>query len=234
MPFNEPPAELAPGAARDRRLEKVGGVLFAVGYIVIAWALYYLWDRYQLLEARASDYAALAAIAFGVPTLLLFARARRERRTVSDLVASGASSKAFFGGVIIMTFVGGAALEVANGLLDWHSPRTYATTVAYAHCRKAASLTLEGAPTLPTADNAMQLDLYPLEHLSCYNAHVGDTVLLFIKPGAFGRPWVYGDRLIPAPDVAQQALARHRALVQTLEHRGTPHTRTRAQHGPPN
>src|SRR5258708_32559858 len=108
MPFDEPLAEPAPSAPQDRRREKVGGVLFAITYIVIAWSLYYLWNRFQLVEAHAIDYAALAAVAFGVPLLFLSARARREERPVSDLVASGAASKAFFGAGFSLTFVGAA------------------------------------------------------------------------------------------------------------------------------
>src|SRR5258708_39066835 len=178
MPFDEPLAEPAPSAPQDRRREKVGGVLFAITYIVIAWSLYYLWNRFQLVEAHLIDYATLAAVGFGVPLLCLSARARREERTVSDLVASGAASKAFFGGVFIMTFLGGAALRVANGLLDWHSPHLYATIVANTRCGRSASLTLQGAPTLPTADNALGPRMFPLDHMRCYTAHPGDTVLL--------------------------------------------------------
>src|SRR5258708_15333532 len=182
MPFDEPLAEPAPSAPQDRRREKVGGVLFAITYIVIAWSLYYLWNRFQLVEAHLIDYATLAAVGFGVPLLCLSARARREERTVSDLVASGAASKAFFGGVFIMTFLGGAALRVANGLLDWHSPQMYATIVANTRCGRSASLTLQSAPTLPTAYNAMDLDLFPHDHISSLNAPAGGTVLLLRHP----------------------------------------------------
>ncbi|HEY6853736.1 MAG TPA: hypothetical protein VI139_05785 [Gemmatimonadales bacterium] len=176
----------------------------AVG-IAATWSIFYLWMHFQLVDEPTADYVVLAAIAFGLPLAWMVRAARRAGQSPLEAI----TGRSLLGAAIFTAIVAGAVFRIANGLLDFRTPRVFAATIAHVYCGRASSLTLSGAPSVPTPTNSMTVYLFPFD--SCYGYQSGDTMDVVIKPGRFGRPWIAGRHVRPMADEAQQALARHRA-----------------------
>jgi len=202
---------------RSRVGERLGGIAFVAAYILVSWSVYYLWCRFQLVQVQAVDYVVLCVIALAVPYAILVRAAAREQCSVLERLRRPQTGRSAFGGAVITALLGGAVLQVANGLLDPHPAHVFASVLVRNSCK--SGFTLRGAPVLPTADNVMDLQLFALDG-ACVHAREGDTVFVAIKPGLLGRLWVKGYRVQPLLDVAQQALAHHRALVAHLQAEG--------------
>ncbi len=187
-----------PGEAPKR--SNLAATAFVVGYLGAAWLVYFLWYRFQFVESRSSDYVVLAVVAFGIPILGLARQAQKEQVTVPQFITRAPARRMFFGGVVLTALLGGALIRTINALLDPHSGQTFPTVITQASCGRAASLSLRGAPSLPTTNNAMTLNLFVVS-TTCEDAHLGDTVLVRIKPGLLGRSWIaaYQVAHVPTP-----------------------------------
>ena len=195
-------------ARRSKFRRNVLAGMFVLAYLGIAWSVYWLWIHYQLLEMRPVDYLSLLLVALGVPALV---RLRTWRKLLSRKSLSSAFGAAF-GDAVITYLLGRALLLGINGLLDFSSPEIFATTVTDVSCGRSSSYMLRGGGDLPTQNHTATLDLF----LGCGSVHIGDSVLLAVRPGLFRQPWIAEFQVHPADDAAQQALQRHRAPVQEL------------------
>jgi len=162
---------------------------FVVGYIATAWFVYFLWCRFQFVESRPSDYVVLAVVAFAIPILVVVSHVQKEPVTVAQYIMRAPTRGTFFGGVVLTALIGGAVIRTVNALLDPSSGQTFPTVITHASCGRAASLSLRGAPSLPATGNAMSLNLFVLS-MTCEHARLGDTVVVSLKPGLFGRSWI--------------------------------------------
>jgi len=188
-------------------------IAFFACYVLGAWSIYFLWVHFQLVQAQGFDYIALGILALGVPLWFALRKVGREQRSIWSILGTWSAARAYVGAAILMALVGGGLLEAANGFLDSHSPVVYATIVS-SRCYRGR-LAVQGAPTVPTIHNSIDLEVFPFGGISCYGLRIGDTLFISVKQGHFGRPWVSGLRLQPIPDSAQiqQIHERHRALV---------------------
>jgi hypothetical protein len=136
--------------------------------------------RWALVHAAATDYLIVASIA-GV---LVFARLRlREGFGFSARPALTTLAVWFVvaGGIV------GCVLLLANAVLDSGPTREFTTLAASEHCgRRGSDITVRGAPMLPVATATMEVNV---SNGVCRATRDGDTLVVVIGPGYFGRPW---------------------------------------------
>jgi hypothetical protein len=112
---------------------------------------------------------------------------------------------------MLIVSTGPDLLLTLNCVLGRGPSRPFAGVVSGKYARKSGRrLTLKGAPLLPTPDNAMDVNVSVRE----YDAPVGDSVFVDLKPGLFGRPCIVSYRVQTAQDRVQEVLNRHRARVR--------------------
>ena len=141
--------------------------------------------RVALVHAAGADYFIVAiiagAIAYGFVRLRegLGAKARPPLTSLALwflMAAAGVS------GVLLL----------ANALLDPGPARQFTTVVAGEYCgRRSSEITVRGAPVLPVLASTMRVNV---RRSMCHAARAGDTVVVVIGPGYFGRAWVQGAR----------------------------------------
>jgi len=172
----------APGSIRTPRSVAAGIIMVMFGLAIIASLQYS--PRMALVHTTTMDYLLVAIVAGA----LVFAFVRlREGLGVS----AGRPYQAVTWFLVTATVVRGALL-LANAFLDPGPAREFTTVVDSHHCGKRGSeITVRGAPTLPVMAGTMGVNVL---YRVCRAARAGDTVIVLIGPGYFGRAWVHGAR----------------------------------------
>jgi hypothetical protein len=148
--------------------------------IVLLWYS----PRVALVHAATMDYLLVAIVAGA----LVFAFVRlREGLGVS----AGRPYQAVTWFIVAAIGVRGVLL-LANAVLDPGPAREFTTVVASHHCgRRGSEITVRGTPALPVVAGTMGVNV---RASMCRAARAGDTVVVLIGPGYFGRAWVQGAR----------------------------------------
>ena len=151
-----------------------------VGLVQSSW-------RWALVHVAATDYLIVASIA-GV---LVFARLRLRESfgfTARPPLITLAVWLVVAGGIV------GCVLLLANAVLDPGPTREFTTLAASEHCgSRGSNITVRGAPMLPVAAATMEVDV---RNGVCRATRDGDTIVMVIGPGYFGRPWFQEARRI--------------------------------------
>jgi hypothetical protein len=171
--------------------------------LLAGWGLYFVWYRFQLVRMHALDYAALFLLASVGATC-----ATVWRTTVKPGLFL------FLPVGLLAGSVGGASLLLLNALLDRGTATAMPTTVVRAGCLtfRAFSYYWLAAPQQQLAEGPFRLLQFP----QCGRVQEGDSVILQVKPGFFGRPWIASYREQTSEDLTAELLSRHRALVEQL------------------
>lgn len=143
--------------------------------------------RLALVHVANMDYLLVGVVAAAI----VFARVRmREGLGVS--ARPPLSSLALWFAVAAYGVSG--VLHLANAALDPGPAREFTTVVASHSCgRRGSEITVRGAPALPVMAGTMGVNV-PAS--ICRAARAGDTIVVVIGPGYFGRAWVQGARPI--------------------------------------
>jgi len=138
-------------------------------------------DAFQPVEKKGSDYV----ISVGAAVALFFLLYLPHRR--KDPSGRGKRLVVALGIAYMLGFFGRAGFFALNAALDQGSASGYVGIIERVGCGRAArTWWLVGAPSLPTKTNRMSIlgaGCGPFE---------GDTVLVEVRPGLLGRPWVAG------------------------------------------
>lgn len=139
-----------------------------------------------LVQPVATDYLVVAIIGGVIGMMIL---RRRETLPVSARSLVGTLA---FGGMVAGAAGAAAVLLLANALLDPGPPREYSTVVATQHCASRISvIAVRGAPALPIVADTMRVNV---RSSVCRALRSGDSVVVVIGPGLFGRPWIQAAR----------------------------------------
>lgn len=143
--------------------------------------------RLALVHAVTMDYLLVAVIAGA----MVFARLRlREGLGVSARPPLTSLALWF----LVAAYGVSGILLLANALLDRGPAREFTTVVASHNCgRRGSEITVRGAPALPVVSGTMGVNVL---RSMCRAAQAGDTVVVLIGPGYFGRAWVQGARSV--------------------------------------
>jgi len=161
-------------------------IVVVVFFVAMIAAIEYS-DRVALVQAAVTDYMVVAAIGGLIGVVIL------RRRVALPAGARSALGTLTFIGMVAGAGAGGAVLLLANALLDPGPAREFSTVVATRHCvPRPGVIAVRGAPVLPVAADTMRVNV---GYSVCRAARAGDTVVVVIGPGFFGRPWIQGVRL---------------------------------------
>lgn len=143
----------------------------------ILWLL--LSNRFPLVETRPSDALLLMLVAVVASALWTFCGAVggpfKSRAGWSFIWATG------FLGLLLASLV-----PTLNAVLDKQAARVFTTVVNSKRCRKGnCTWELRGVHGLPVDAPTMSLEAFETLH-----ADPGDSLVLGIKPGLFGREWI--------------------------------------------
>ena len=157
----------------------VGG--FALALII----LFRYSPRVALVHATGADYLIVAVI--GATIAYGFVRMRE---------ALGANARPPLTSLIVWFGFSAAGVNsvllLANALLDPGPTREFTTVAASEHCgRRSSDITVSGAPALPMMVGTMHVNVLGR---MCRATRDGDTIVVVIGPGYFGRPWVQAAR----------------------------------------
>ena len=180
---------------KDRLSTKLVVTAVTVGLISGAWLVLYFWVHFQLVESQTVDYVLLLAVGLGFPFLAWLAWIQRQDPPFWSSLANWSAWKTFATIGVFTTLIAGGVIRAINAEFDYHPAETFHTTTTHVYCGRAANLDLRGAPLLPTTTNTMTLDLFVFGDLDCNSTRLGDTVLVDIRRGLLGRPWVAGRTL---------------------------------------
>jgi hypothetical protein len=143
--------------------------------------------RWTLVHPVTSDYLIVVSIA----AVAVFARLRlREEFGFSTKPPLGTLAVWFVmaGGVV------GCAMLLANAVLDHGPAREFTTLAVGEHCSgRSPDITVRGAPTLPVRASTMRVNIF---HPSCRATRDGDTIIVVVAPGYFGRAWIKDARRV--------------------------------------
>lgn len=154
-------------------------------------------DRFQYLEARSTDLVIPLVLAVLVSVFWVIRTSALSIRSADAVV-----HVLFIAGAV--GFAAAAALSTLNALCDTRPARVFVTVVMHEDCYKSSCRsTIRGVPTLPTTAPTMTLQSFREERQPA----PGDSVILRIKPGFFGRTWI-ARRDIRQTDPAQLACTR--------------------------
>jgi hypothetical protein len=143
--------------------------------------------RWALVNAAAMDYLIVAIIA----AVLVFARLRLREGFGLSARPSLTTLAVWF---VVAAGVVGCALLVGNAVLDQGPAREFTTLAAGEHCGgRNPDITVRGAPTLPVAATTMRVNA---RHGICRATRDGDTIVVVVAPGYFGRPWIQDARRV--------------------------------------
>lgn len=143
--------------------------------------------RYQLVSSRGSDFALILAGALAL-SVLWQASANHLHLNLRG-GSRGYLNWPFLARALTCGLLLAALLPIVNAVLDSNPPSDFATILRGKSChRSSCQLTLVGAPQLPVRADSMTIteDYFLFAH----RPQEGDTVLLVVKPGYFGRPWI--------------------------------------------
>jgi hypothetical protein len=176
------PEPVASGPTSTPRSVAAGIIMVMFGFAILASLQYS--RRMALVHPTTIDYLLVAIIAGA----LVFAFVRlREGLGVS----AGRRYQAVSWFLVAAIGVRGALL-LANAVLDPGPAREFTTVVDSQYCGgRNPDITLRGAPVLPVVASTMRINV---RSSMCHAARAGDTVIVLIGPGYFGRPWVQGAR----------------------------------------
>jgi hypothetical protein len=152
-------------------------------------ALFRYSSRVALVHATGADYLIVAVI--GATIAYGFVRVRE---------ALGANARPPLTSLAIWFGFSAAGVNcvllLANALLDPGPTREFTTVAAREHCgRRSSDITVSGAPALPMMVGTMQVNV---RGSMCRATRAGDTIVVVIGPGYFGRPWVQAARPLQA------------------------------------
>ena len=181
-----------PVGIRNRLSIKAFGITAVVVYILGAWLILYFWVHFQLVERQTIDYLLLLAVGLGLPFLVWLIRIGKQDPPTWSALADWSAWMGFGMIGLFTTLVGGGVIRAVNGVFDYHQPERFRAIATHVYCGRAANVELRGAPRLPTTTNTMTLELFPFGDLDCYSTQIGDTVLVDVRKGLMGRPWVAG------------------------------------------
>jgi hypothetical protein len=143
--------------------------------------------RWALVHAATTDYLIVLSIA-GV---LVFARLRLREGFGFSARPSLTTLALWF---IVAGGVAGDSLLCANALLDRGPTREFTTLAAGEHCgSRGSDITVSGAPRLPVMAGTMQVNV---PRSVCRATRDGDTIVVVVGPGYFGRAWVQDARTV--------------------------------------
>jgi hypothetical protein len=143
--------------------------------------------RWALVHPARSDYLLVLSSA----AVAVFARLR-----LSEALGFSASPPLFTLGVWFVMAGGtvGCALLFANAVLDHGPAREFTTLAVDEHCGgRNPDITVRGAPGLPVTASTMRVNIF---HPSCRATRDGDTIIVVVAPGYFGRPWIKDARRV--------------------------------------
>jgi hypothetical protein len=145
--------------------------------------------RVALVHAAGADYLIVAVIAAAIAygfVALREALGANARPPLTSLALWFVFSIAGVNGVLLLL----------NARLDPGPARDFTTVVASHHCgRRNSDITVSGAPALPVRAGTMQVNV---GGSMCRATRAGDSIVVVIGPGYFGRPWVQAARPIQA------------------------------------
>jgi len=141
--------------------------------------------RVALVHAVSTDYLIVAIIAGAIAYGFV-----RLRESLGANARPPLTSLALWFGFSVAGVNG--VLLLANALLDPGPSREFTTVVASEQCgRRNSDITVRGAPALPVIAGTMQVNV---GGSMCRTTRDGDTVVVVIGPGYFGRAWVQAAR----------------------------------------
>jgi hypothetical protein len=145
--------------------------------------------RLALVHATAMDYFAVAITAVAVVVALVGLRGGLGL----GLSATPSLRTLAFWFVVAAAGVNGVFL-LANARLDPGPSREFTTLAASEHCgSRSSTIIVKGAPTLPAAGGTMGVNV---DRGTCRATRDGDTIVVVIRPGYFGRAWVQDARRV--------------------------------------
>jgi hypothetical protein len=175
----------ASGQTRPSQSVAVRIILVMCGLAVIVLIRYS--PRLALVHAGAMDYLAVAITAVAVVFALVGLRGGL------GLSATPSLRTLAFWFVVAAAGVNGVFL-LANARLDPGPSREFTTLAASEHCgTRNSTIVVKGAPTLPAAGGTMRVNV---GRGTCRSTRDGDTIVVVIGPGYFGRAWVQDARLV--------------------------------------
>jgi hypothetical protein len=143
--------------------------------------------RWTLVHPATSDYLIVVSLA----AVVVFARLRLREESGFSASAPLFTLAVWF---VIAGGIVGCALLLANAVLDHGPAREFTTLAAGAHCSgRNPDITVRGAPSLPVAASTMRVNVF---HPSCRATRDGDTIIVVVAPGYFGRPWIKDARRV--------------------------------------
>jgi hypothetical protein len=145
--------------------------------------------RLALVHATAMDYFAVAITAVAVVVALVGLRGGLGL----GLSATPSLRTLAFWFVVAAAGVNGVFL-LANARLDRGPSREFTTLAASEHCgSRSSDIIVRGAPALPVAGGTMRVNV---GRGTCRSTRDGDTIVVVIGPGYFGRAWVQDARRV--------------------------------------
>src|SRR4051812_132678 len=181
------PASAAPGQTRPPRSAAVQ-IIRGIGALALLILVQSSW-QWALLHATGRDYLIVMIIA----AVVVFAFVRV--RNGLGLSAPPLFTLAVW--FVVATGGVGGVLLFANAYLDPGPAREITTLAAGEHCGgRSSDISVRGAPGAPALPEGGTMRV-GVGNRTCRAMRDGDTVLIVIRPGYFGRPWVQKARPIP-------------------------------------
>ena len=186
-PVDEPIVDAeAPRAGTTRAPPRVVTRIAVVVCLLAFIAAIKYRHQVALVQPVATDYLVVAIIGGVIAMAIL------RRRETLPAEARAALGILTFAGMAAGAVGAGAVLLIANALLDPGPAREYSTVVATQHCASRISvIAVRGAPALPIAADTMRVNV---RSSVCRTLRRGDSVVVVIGPGFFGRPWIQAAR----------------------------------------
>jgi hypothetical protein len=178
----------ASGQTRPPRSAAAGALLAVFGFAGVSLMLS-SW-RWALVQAAGKDYLIVTIIA----AVVVFACVRLRQ-------ALGLSAKPQLRALALwFVFTAGVVGDVllfANAVLDPEPTREFTTIAAGEYCGgRTSDIAVRGAPGAPALPVAGTIRV-KVGGRSCRAMRDGDTVVVVIGRGYFGRPWVHEVRPVP-------------------------------------
>lgn len=164
-------------ARSPRRIQTVTSIVLVV--VIASWQAATM--AFPLAETRVMDVSVLALVALSFTLFWAVRTPHKTSSSRSELVAL----------VILISaaiwLIAAALLSTLNAILDRNPSQVFRTVVVNEGCyRLVCDWTLRGAPTLPVNAKTMKVERWARSGEPAF----GDTVILSVKPGFFGRPWI--------------------------------------------
>jgi hypothetical protein len=173
----------ASGSTRPPRSVAARSIVGMCAFALIVLMQYS--PRLALVHAATMDYLIVAILAGAIVFGFVRLREALGANGTPPLTSLAIWFAVSAGGV-------SGVLLLANALLDPGPGREFTTVVATHYCgRRRSEITVRGAPALPVVAGTMDVNV---RHDMCRAARAGDTIVVVIGPGYFGRAWVQAAR----------------------------------------